>query len=181
MNGWDVLNEALKLLGPSSLTAYVALKIAKSSRSHEESKERRKRRQDTVEIIAELFEQANTDLLDQIIVYEIGCHYEDLPPDEKKVLQDFVAEKRKAQSEKLPSIRRSVGIIRARVGMLGAMDAQAAFDAYTEVADKIVKASSKTDTKTRKQIAQYFEQVQKFRPIFVSALAKYYRDDSPVS
>jgi pilus assembly protein TadC len=48
-NGWDVLTDAIKIGVPSLLTGLVAFFIARSSRSHEFEKERRRRKQNCLE------------------------------------------------------------------------------------------------------------------------------------
>jgi hypothetical protein len=64
MTVWDVLDTAIKVIAPASLTAWVALRISKLSRRHEAKKEAVRRRHDLLEELAEQFEDFDSKIVD---------------------------------------------------------------------------------------------------------------------
>jgi hypothetical protein len=62
-SGWDVLSDAIKIGVPSLLTGVTAFAIARSSHAHDLEKERRRRKQDLLEQVADTFEVFDTILV----------------------------------------------------------------------------------------------------------------------
>jgi len=178
VNGWDSLSEAVKILGPSGLTAFVALRLARLAQSHEQNKERRRRRQDALETVVELFEQGHVDMTDISIAYQIKCDIEDLPKEKQTDACERAKEHLKKGTANLGSIRRSLGIMRARLLMLKAADAVEALEGYRVICDRFVRSSVKTDAETRKKMEDMWEELQPARQALVQAIAEAYDEPS---
>ena len=176
MNGWDALDTALKVIAPSSITAFVAVKVAKLTHSHEDLKERRRRRQDALEAVVELFEKAHVMILDVVIAYRIEGDIRELPEGDQEKARKSAEKVLELANDCLGEIRNAFGRMHSRLKMLGAAEADAALDDYHTVADELVKKTAEYTSEGRRFVEDAWQKLRPKRLSFVDAVSRRFKE-----
>lgn len=171
MNGWDVLNTTVS----AGVTAFVALQVAKSARSHDNENAERQRRQDSLEKVAELFEKAHSDLMDDFAWFKRSCDVLALPEGQDKQIQEehFAVESAK-RINPVPVVRESLGVIRARLAMLRADLALVNLENYFKTADGAIRTTARAGTEARASIEVAIGKLWEQRRVLIEGIAEEY-------
>jgi hypothetical protein len=131
MNFWDVTNQVLTL----SVTSFVAFRVAKMSRQHDDKRDRRKVRQDAAQAIAELFEQTHADILNEFALMMSEQASATLPIEERQKADRDLLRFKEESIGRYSRIGLSLGVIRVKLMMLKSPTAISALTEYVKYFD----------------------------------------------
>lgn len=132
MNGWDVLSTTITL----SISSFIALRVARSSREHDDKRDRRRVRQETAHAIAELFEQTHADALNEFALCISMADVAALPDQQRGPAEYVLAPFMEKSIERYGRIGLSLGVIRVKLMMLKAPKAIVELTKYVECFDR---------------------------------------------
>lgn len=170
----NILAAAIGLLGGiigALVTACFAFRSAKISRDHDDKRDRRRVRQETVDAILELFEQTHSDVLAEFALVMSKSRVADLPAEKREQAEHDLLPFTKESIARYSRIGASFGVIRAKVIML---KSPKALEALTEYMRCFEQASSEASQRrmSNERVEQMAVQLRSLAKPFQAALVE---------